>query len=347
MNDNKIIIEDKNSNYKDARKTFSYLLFCLVVYYTLSYVTSMGMSYFIKEIPNNLSQTLTGTLLFAAQYIIAFPVTAYLLTRKKTEKTEQTVVPVKTIAGTTCMCFTSSVTSNIVTLIIIFLITSVTGLVSTNPLVAVGMALPYPVMFVFSVIVAPIVEELLFRKWFIDHTYKYGQGISVLAAALCFGLFHANVYQFLYAFLIGFILSTIYIKTKKIIYPIIIHMIFNFFGSIVLPLQEYLVNNMPAELLEIDITMSPEKILDLIPDNIGMLMLVSMAVILVGLGMLTAAIIGTVFFFKNKTFFKLYRAEIDVPKNKFLMVMFGNVGGAIFLIGSIALTVYNFILFLQ
>ena len=56
---------------------------------------------------------------------------------------------------------------------------------------------------VFLVIVGPIFEEWLFRKQLIDHTRKYGEKTAILLSGLAFGLFHMNLFQFFYAFLLG------------------------------------------------------------------------------------------------------------------------------------------------
>ncbi len=86
---------------------------------------------------------------------------------------------------------------------------------------------------VVAVILAPIFEELLFRKAIIDRTAKYGEGISIVFSGFMFGLFHGNFNQFAYAMFLGMFFGFIYIKTKNILYPIILHFITNFMGSII------------------------------------------------------------------------------------------------------------------
>lgn len=86
---------------------------------------------------------------------------------------------------------------------------------------------------IVAVILAPIFEELLFRKAIIDRTAKYGEGISILFSGFMFGLFHGNFSQFAYAMFLGMFFGYIYIKTKNILYPIILHFITNFMGSMV------------------------------------------------------------------------------------------------------------------
>lgn len=82
-------------------------------------------------------------------------------------------------------------------------------------------------------IIGPIFEEIFFRKFLIDRTIKYGARVSIIISAVIFGFFHGNISQFFYAFLLGGFFAYIYIKTGKIIYPIILHIIVNLMGSVV------------------------------------------------------------------------------------------------------------------
>ena len=76
-------------------------------------------------------------------------------------------------------------------------------------------------------ILAPIFEELMFRKILIDHLAVKGQLVAILASGLMFGLFHGNFHQAFFAAFIGCLFAYIYIKTGKIIYTIILHMFLN------------------------------------------------------------------------------------------------------------------------
>ena len=76
-------------------------------------------------------------------------------------------------------------------------------------------------------ILAPIFEELIFRKTLIDHLNKYGALISVLASGLFFGLFHGNFQQFFFAAFVGCLWAVLYLKTGKIHLTIGLHMMIN------------------------------------------------------------------------------------------------------------------------
>jgi len=86
-----------------------------------------------------------------------------------------------------------------------------------------------------TVILAPIAEELFFRKALIDRLSAYHPMDAILYSALLFGLIHGNLTQFLYAFPIGVLLGIIYWRTKNIRYTILLHMGMNTFGGL-LPL---------------------------------------------------------------------------------------------------------------
>lgn len=92
------------------------------------------------------------------------------------------------------------------------------------------------ITFIFVVLVGPILEELLFRKLLIDHTFDLGEKYAVIFSGITFGLFHCNLNQSMYATILGFILGYIYVKTGSLKYPIILHILTNLFGSFLVPL---------------------------------------------------------------------------------------------------------------
>lgn len=93
-----------------------------------------------------------------------------------------------------------------------------------------------PLKILVMVILAPTLEELICRKLLIDRTVRYGEKLSVLMSGLIFGLLHQNLYQFFYAFALGTLFAYVYVRTGKIKYTIVLHMIINFLGSVVAPL---------------------------------------------------------------------------------------------------------------
>lgn len=76
-------------------------------------------------------------------------------------------------------------------------------------------------------ILAPIFEELIFRKLLIDHLLPRGKFFAIIVSAFCFGLFHGNFNQFFFATFLGLLFGYVYVKTGKIYYSMGFHLIIN------------------------------------------------------------------------------------------------------------------------
>ena len=83
-----------------------------------------------------------------------------------------------------------------------------------------------------SLVVAPVMEELFFRKILMDKFRPLGGWFSILTSGLFFGLFHGNFEQFFYAALIGCVFAFVYWQTGRIRYSMILHAMANFIGGI-------------------------------------------------------------------------------------------------------------------
>ncbi|RSX50173.1 type II CAAX prenyl endopeptidase Rce1 family protein [Bifidobacterium callimiconis] len=85
------------------------------------------------------------------------------------------------------------------------------------------------------VVFAPLAEEFIFRRCLIDRMRVYGEKLAVFSSALLFGLMHANLYQFFYAFGWGLLWGYVYVRTGKLRYTIALHATVNFIGGVVAP----------------------------------------------------------------------------------------------------------------
>ncbi len=92
---------------------------------------------------------------------------------------------------------------------------------------------PTYLIIIGAVIVGPIVEELVYRKLIIDRIYEHGETVAILFSSLIFSLAHGNLFQVVYAFLNGCILGFIYVRSGRLRYSILFHMLTNFLGSVV------------------------------------------------------------------------------------------------------------------
>ncbi len=81
-------------------------------------------------------------------------------------------------------------------------------------------------------LIPAIFEELLFRKWILNTSKKYGKLFAVVFSALLFGLYHMNVSQGVFAFLIGLLFGVIAICTGGIKYTCILHFLNNLYACL-------------------------------------------------------------------------------------------------------------------
>jgi membrane protease YdiL (CAAX protease family) len=93
-----------------------------------------------------------------------------------------------------------------------------------------------PLAMLMVAVLAPIFEELVFRKLIIDRTRRYGELTAIMYSSIAFGLFHCNLYQIFYAFAIGVVLGYVYIRTGNVLLTIIIHFLVNSTSSVLAPL---------------------------------------------------------------------------------------------------------------
>ena len=82
-------------------------------------------------------------------------------------------------------------------------------------------------------ILAPIFEELIFRKLLIDRVIKYGEFCAIMMSGIMFGLFHGNFAQFFFATGLGMLFAFVYARTGKIWYTILLHMVVNMTTSVI------------------------------------------------------------------------------------------------------------------
>ena len=55
---------------------------------------------------------------------------------------------------------------------------------------------------------------------------------DIVFSALMFGLFHMNLYQFFYAFLLGLVFGYVYLRTRRLRYTVFMHMSINAIGGV-------------------------------------------------------------------------------------------------------------------
>ena len=88
-----------------------------------------------------------------------------------------------------------------------------------------GLAKDPVALVIMTVILAPILEEILFRgilmKGLVNNHVEPKK--AIVLSALVFGAVHFNPWQFLGAFLLGLVLGLVYHKTRSLLMPILLH----------------------------------------------------------------------------------------------------------------------------
>lgn len=84
------------------------------------------------------------------------------------------------------------------------------------------------------VLVIPLMEEMIFRGMVYKKIKEYSGNIytGAIISSLIFGLYHFNLAQGIYGFLLGLIFIYVYEKYNNILAPIVMHMMCNLFAVI-------------------------------------------------------------------------------------------------------------------
>jgi len=187
-----------------------------------------------------------------------------------------------------------------------------------------------------TVLIAPLVEELIFRKILVDRCGRYGEAASALLSGMAFGLFHGNLNQGIYAFCLGYFLALIYSKTGKIHVTVGIHMLINFMGSFVPMMLFKLVD---YDMLTSLSTADMENLTNYVMGHAGGIVLLGIYEMLI-FGLVIA---GMILMIVNRKKFLPRKGEIQLPAHTTFSTVMGNPGMILFTIASVAYIVYTFI----
>lgn len=99
-------------------------------------------------------------------------------------------------------------------------------------------------IFIYAIIIAPVVEEIFFRKFTFKIMNNDNKYFYMILSSLMFALWHIqvtnNIYQDLYVFFVIFLLSNfygfVYEKYRDVRYCIITHSVFNVISLIIVSL---------------------------------------------------------------------------------------------------------------
>lgn len=89
---------------------------------------------------------------------------------------------------------------------------------------------------IMTVILAPILEEILFRGIIMKGMLNNGvkPATAIVLSAFIFGVVHFNPWQFAGAMLLGLVLGLVYYKTKSLLMSVLLHAFNNFISAMLM-----------------------------------------------------------------------------------------------------------------
>jgi membrane protease YdiL (CAAX protease family) len=167
-------------------------------------------------------------------YLIAFPIAVLILRTipdGEDPPREKGALSAGQMTPLVIACFGIVYPLNLVSMLLSTLIAQLKGAPVVNPLeTMVTNSNPW-VNLVAVAFIAPIMEEIMFRWLLYKKLRGFGGKTYVIVSAAIFALFHCNLYQILYAFVLGLLFAGITYYTGTVKYAIILHVAINLIGN--------------------------------------------------------------------------------------------------------------------
>lgn len=297
-------------NEKFYTKIISRSFFAVFILAAVTIVVQFGIDVIVKLLKPELAESgwYIWALTIVSLVIIGFPI-YYLIMRTIPDSPKRDINKIKPSAFIVYffMCAAAMYITNFITQFINIAISLIKGKGLVNPAAEAIMNENYIMSLIYVVLIAPTLEELIFRKLLLNKLRRFGDVPAILLTGFAFGLFHFNLMQFFYAAVLGFFFAYITLKTNTVRYSIILHMMINFIGTIVAPL----VTDM----------------------NLFLMMMVTLWVF-------TSITLGVIFFILNIKKIKLDKAQERVKASAFVCnpgaIMFALISVVIFAINTLA-----------
>lgn len=302
-----------------AKQAFSRIGCALFVTTCCFAIVSIGAGWAAAALGAERDGWLKWLLAFAPVYLVAFPLGYLVLRRVPADGREGSALGIKDFFVSLLICFPVMYAGSLLGTLLSWLLS---GGAAENPLTD----LVFDTSFIkplVMVVFAPLLEEWFFRKQLIDRTVRYGEKTAILLSALAFALVHGNLFQIFYAFGLGLVFSYVYVRTRRLRYPVLLHMAVNFMGSVIAPL---VLSAVDADALELGLsgTMDKDALMALLP---GLA-----ALALYGLAMIGLSVAGLVLLILRARKLMFLTAEEELPKESRFRTVYGNAGMIMFIL---------------
>lgn len=330
---------DQRQQLKEARRHFSRIGCMFLVGTFAIFASQLATTYLAAWLRPEWLQNGNVALILsmAPLYLVGMPVLILLVRRIPGRSPERRPIKAGQFIASVVMCFGLVYMTNILGNIITAIIGMLKGGSVQNQLMNVTESVSLWMIALYMVICAPIMEEYIFRKLIVDRTLRYGQGVSVLVSGLMFGLFHGNLNQFVYAFVLGLFLAFLYVKTGNLKVTIAIHMMINFMGGLVssalmraIDLNRY---------LELATEMDMAALMEFVNDNMAGLLAYGVFMIFIFGTMIATLVLFIICLVKRK--FRCAKGEVEIPGGKRFRTVFLNAGMIFYGIFWTAMIIYQ------
>lgn len=327
---------------RQARKHFSRLglMFFLgsIVIYAVQLIPMVLIKWLKPEwLENGNLALMIGVL---PMYLIGMPVLILLVKKIPAEVPERHSMNAGHFTLSAIICFALVYLTNGLGNILTLFISILKGSVVQNQVLNVTSSVSMWVIVLYMVICAPIMEEYVFRKLIADRCVRYGQAVAVLMSGLMFGLFHGNLNQFIYAFVLGVFLAFLYVKTGNLKITIALHMLINFMGGAV---STWLMRRIDLdEYLRLAGENDAKAMAAFMRDNmLGLLAYLCFLCFLIGVTLAGLTLL-IVFLAKRKFTFK--KGSVAIPRGKRFSSVIVNAGMIIYCVFFIAMIIMQLFL---
>lgn len=312
---------------KEAMRTFSIIGFAIfAIIFVVEILQGIAYGVFLHFFGEEVTGTWFFTLsLMGILYFIGIPLGTRMIRKLPVTKISKKNLSVGELLFYFVISMSFMYFGNLFTRILLGVLSGITGQEFGNPIESFLTGNNLAVTVLIVVIMAPIAEEYLCRKLIIDRTVKYGEWVAIFSSAMIFGLFHRNLFQFFYAFLLGLVFGYIYVKTGKVIYTMVLHMIVNFFGGVV---SLFMLNLVGDSVLN-NFTM--EEFIHMTKEQMMGWMIMGVY----GIFILLLAITGIILFLVHRKKIVLLEGEYPIPKKERFKIIFLNPGMLILVVISV------------
>ena len=325
-----------NDNIKDGLDNISiaYAVFSLVVTCVQLFI-SLGLSFLPASVTPNITALLSFAMIVISVDIVGFPLILGLTRNIPTREIPKQKFGFFKFLPYIFMTFGIGIPLSFVGSLVNTMLTVPFGGSNTSVILELLNSSSILPRILVVGILAPIFEELIFRKVLIDRLSRYSTFLAIFVSGLFFGLYHGNFSQFFFATGIGLLFAFLYSKTGKIHLTIILHMIVNLFTSVITTtaLQKVHAANPNMDMSQEFLMSHPEALT---------------ATILMGLTYACLAlltIIGIIIFiiFAATRKFRLEKVEGEPTKAESLKALFTSKYAWLFILSTIGLFVFSYL----